>query len=382
MRRPRTHLAVAVGAVAVLTLSLLFATTTSAFARSDRDRHREGLVFVQSDNPSANQVAVYERAHDGMLTFKAWYATGGMGGVAAGSAVDPLASQGSLATADDGRLLLAVNAGSNTVSLFRVHGDRLILRQVIFSGGEFPVSIAVHERLVYVLNAGGAGSVRGFRIVGQHLRRIRESTRWLGLANTTPPNFLSSPGQVGFTPDGAQLIVTTKASGSYIDIFDVHASGRLSEHPLMNSSATPVPFAFTFDPAGLLVVAEAAGSEVSTYTINPDNTLTTLGSVPDGQAALCWISAARGFYYVSNAGSANLSAYTLTGAGLPSLVGVAATTEAGTIDSVATRDQRFLYVECGGAGTIDCFRVHHDGSLTRIQTVTGLPTPFEGIALN
>ncbi len=34
------------------------------------------------------------------------------------------------------------------------------------------------------------------------------------------------------------------------------------------------------------------------------------------------------------------------------------------------------------SGTLDAFRVHHDGTLTLIQTITGLPVPFEGIALN
>ena len=68
---------------------------------------------------------------------------------------------------------------------------------------------------------------------------------------------------------------------------------------------------------------------------------------------------------------------------MPSLVGGMPTTAAaGTTDSVTTPDQRFLYVECGGAGEVLAYRIHHDGSLTLIQTVTGLPIPFEGIALN
>ena len=40
---------------------------------------------------------------------------------------------------------------------------------------------------------------------------------------------------------------------------------------------------------------------------------------------------------------------------------------------MTTPDQRFLYVECGGAGEVLAFRIHNDGSLTLIQTVTGLP---------
>ena len=102
-----------------------------------------------------------------------------------------------------------------------------------------------------------------------------------------------------------------------IDVFDVGPGGMLSGAPVMNPSATPVPFAFAFGPMGELVVVEAGASTVSTYAINPDDSLTTIGSAPDGQAAACWISAARGFYFVSNAGSANVSTYALDAAGVP-----------------------------------------------------------------
>jgi 6-phosphogluconolactonase (cycloisomerase 2 family) len=339
----------------------------------------DGAIFVQTDSPAGNQILAYDRASDGALTLHGTSPTGGKGAVAVGAAVDPLASQDSLVTADNGRLLLAVNAGSDSVSVFDVHGDHLVLAQVVSSGGTFPVSIAVHGSLVYVLNGGGAGQVAGYFLFGDHLIPLPWATRSLGLANANPPFFLMSPAQVGFTPDGSKLIVTTKASGSSIDVFRVGFLGSLGA-PIVNASATPVPFAFTFDPQGRLVVAEAGQSEVSSYTVAPDGKLAVIGSVPDGQAALCWVSPARGHFYVSNAGSATLSSYTLDASGHPVLVGVAAATEAGTTDSVPTANGRFLYVENGGAGTVDGFRVHADGSLTRVASVTGLPTLFEGIA--
>ena len=100
-------------------------------------------------------------------------------------------------------------------------------------------------------------------------------------------------------------------------------------------------------------------------------------------AASCWISRAGHYYFVSNAGSANVSIYRLNAGGMASLIGAMPTTAAaGTTDSVTTRDGHFLYVECGGAGVVLAYRIHGDGSLSLIQTVTGLPIPFEGIALN
>ena len=117
--------------------------------------------------------------------------------------VDHLASQGSLAYDRAHGLLYAVNAGSNTITVFSVYGDRLVRRQVISSGGTFPVSVAFHGGLVYVLNARDGGSVQGFLRIGTTLVRIPSWNRPLGLDPTLTPEFTHTPGQVAFTPDGS-----------------------------------------------------------------------------------------------------------------------------------------------------------------------------------
>jgi Lactonase, 7-bladed beta-propeller len=342
-----------------------------------------GAVFVQTNQPSGNQIVVYDRGSDGRLTRSAAYVTGGNGGTALpGTESDHLASQGSLAYDGSRQVLIAVNAGSDTVSTFRVHGDRLELANVVGSGGQFPASVAVNGSLVYVLNSGGAGSVQGFRLGGGGLQPIPGSGRTLGLSNTSPPNFLSSPGQVGFSPDGGKLIVTTKASGSAIDVFGVGAGGLLTATPTVNASATPVPFAFTFKPTGELVAGEAGASSVTTYTLTSGGTLANPQSQTDGQTALCWIQRIGDFYYVSNTGSNTLSAFRIGADARPTLVsttGVVATTEPGPIDLTNPAGTGFLYGETGG-GTIDEYSANHDGSLTKLGVIGELPAGLEGIA--
>ena len=149
-----------------------------------------------------------------------------------------------------------MNAGSNSVSVFAVIHDRLYLRQILPSGGSFPVSVAVHNDLVYVLNARNGGSVQGYRVFFNVLIPIDRSNRPLGLDPTATPEFTNTPGQVAFSPNGAQLIVTTKANGNDIDVFAVRFDGRLSA-PVVNSEPGTVPFAISFDPAGHLAIAEA-----------------------------------------------------------------------------------------------------------------------------
>jgi len=325
-------------------------------------------VFVQTDNLAGNQVVAYQRANDGTLSLAGTYDTGGLGGQLAGSVVDHLASQGSLGYASESGLLLAVNAGSNTVSVFKVRGDGLALQEVLPSGGTFPVSVAVHGDLVYVLNAENGGSVQGYRIRFGYVIAMFGSNRALGLDPTATPQFTHTPGQVAFSPDGSQLIVTTKANGNDIDVFRVFGSGRLSPAPYVNSETGDIPFAVTFDAAGSPVVAETGIGSLVTFSLSPSGQLTELDAVSSAQAATCWVAAAAGSFYTSNAGSNSVSQYQDTSAGILTLDGQTST-DPGTVDAAGSANGEFLYVQTGGNGMVDEFRVAANGSLISVGSV-------------
>ena len=327
-------------------------------------------VFVQTDNSAGNQVVAYDRADNGALTLANTYNTGGLGGVLNGSAVDHLASQGSLTYDRANALLYAVNAGSNTVSVFSVRGDQLSLREVVNSGGVFPVSVAVHDDLVYVLNAENGGNVQGYFAFFGRLFPLPKSNRSLGLtipSDTT--QFTNTPGQVAFSPDGSRLIVTTKANGNDIDIFRVGFFGQLSTSPVVNTEPGTVPFAVTFDQAGHLVVANAGTNALATYTLNPNGTVALIDAVGTGQPATCWVAPAHGYFYASNAGGPSLSGYQSAANGQLTLIGQTST-DPGTVDASASVDGQFLYVQTGGSGIVDEFQVGVGGALTGVGSVT------------
>lgn len=328
---------------------------------------RSGVVFVQTDNPSGNAVVAYDRSSTGDLQPAGTFPTGGLGGVLDGSVVDHLASQGSLALDRDAGLLYAVNAGSNTLTVFAVHGDRLVRRQVIGTGGAFPVSVAVHGNLVYVLNARDGGSVQGYLRLAGTLIRIPAWHRSLGLDPTQAPEFTHTPGQVAFTPDGSNLVVTTKAGSNAIDVFAVGPAG-LSATPVVDPLPGAVPFAVAFDPRGHLVLAEAGPNAVATFTVGRDGRLTAIAQAPTGQAATCWIAGTDRRFYVSNAGSGSVSGFRVNGDGTPSALGDTAT-DPGTVDATVTPDGRFLYVQAGAQGVVDGYRIEADGSLTPVGSV-------------
>jgi hypothetical protein len=325
-------------------------------------------VFVQTDDPAGNSIAAFIRHDDGTLTYDATYQTGGKGGRAAGAVVDPLASQAGLAYDAGHGLLLAPNAGSETVSVFGVSGKSLRLNQVVASGGPFPASIGVNGDLAYVLDAGFAGYLQGYRIAGGTLHPITGSLRSLGLGNGNPPAFLQSPAQVGFSPDGSKLVITMKGNGGgSVYVYAVSPDGRLSNTPAITAVGGNA-FAFVFDPAGRLVIVNAAFGNLSTYTINPNGSLSLVSAgAADGQVAACWVTAANGNYFVANAGSGSLSQYAIASNGTVTLgQSPAASGIPGAVDMAASSDGHFLYAQSGGSGKVFAFAVNSNGSLSAV----------------
>jgi len=365
--RNTTRAAAIAGAVAAATASV--AAPASA--------HPSGAVFVQTNGLDGNAVVAY----DGGLHRTGTYPTGGRGGLEAGAAADPLASQGSLTLDRTDHLLYAVNAGSDTVTVFGVHGSRLARLQVVGSGGTFPTSVAVHGDLVYVLNARDGGSIQGFRRIGSRLVRVPSWHRALGLDPAATPEFTHSPGQVAFTPDGRHLLVTTKANTNEILTFGIDAAAGPSATPVHNAEPGAVPFALAFDRYGHPVVAEAGPNAAATFAVH-GGALAGLSSSATGGAATCWITGVDGVFYLSNAGSATVTAFRTRADGSLENLGTTSTAGAGTIDSAASADGSRLYVETGaGVDGVEAFRIGHDGGLTPSGSVA-IPdgSNAEGIA--
>src|SRR5258708_7647920 len=112
---------------ATLVASALIVSSALGASAHELDQSDGGsrAVFVQTNDPAGNQVLAYHRANNGTLTLTGTYDAGGKGGRVEGAAVDPLASQGSLAYAPDHQLLVGVNAGRNSVFAFQCYCDRL-----------------------------------------------------------------------------------------------------------------------------------------------------------------------------------------------------------------------------------------------------------------
>lgn len=339
-----------------------------------------GQLYTLSNSASGNAVLAFDRDEDGSLSPAGSYATGGKG---TGTG---LGNQGAVVLGQRGHILLAVNAGSNEISSFIVREDgRLKLASTVPSGGTRPVSVTIHGRLVYALNAGARGNISGFRLGEDgELKKIEGSTRSLS-------SDAAGPAQVEFDQHGHILIVTEKATNT-ISTYTV-SRGGLAEGPNVIASNGATPFGFALTSTNVLIVSEAFGgaadaSAASSYTIGADGSLSVVsGSVATTETAACWFVVTKNnrYAYTSNTGSGTISGYSVRHGALSLLDadGRTGVTGQGTapIDLALSRDGRFLYSLNSGDETISRFAVRADGSLSSLGTdVANLPDGANGLA--
>ncbi|UCF66920.1 MAG: 3-carboxymuconate cyclase [Acidobacteriota bacterium] len=342
-----------------------------------------GAVYTMTNAPAGNEVLVFDRLADGSVRFSGAYDTGGLG------SGDGLGNQGGVVLSRNKRWLLAVNAGSNELSVFEVRREGIVLTDVAGSGGVRPVSVAIQGDLVYVAHAGGSvgstDSVSGFR--------LDNKGRLLSLAGSSSPLSApaTGPAQVGFSPDGRFLLVTEKAT-SRIDVFPVDTSGYLGT-PVVNSSTGQTPFAFDFGPRDQLFVSEVFGGAndagaVSSYSLAGDGQLFVIdGSVANTETAPCWLVVTEGsrYAFTTNTPDDSLSAYAIDFDGKLELVDADGRTgEPGPgtrpLDMDLSDDGRFLYTLNIGEGSISTFRVLPDGALEHLFAEGGVPSGVNGLA--
>jgi hypothetical protein len=395
-----------------LAIMVIFGNLAISIAlAADSKEGTRGALFVMTnstDRARGNEIAMFNRAPNGDLSFVGYFPTGSLNVVApqfgSGPAptaqifklatkgvlplvvasADGLGSSNSLILSQDNRCLFAVNAGSDTVTSFRVLANSLSRISVTSSRGVFPVSLTEFENTLYVLNAGEEGSLAGFRVdINCALIPFDGEVSLADppISNPlsdpisspipAPGEVLTTPAQASFTPDGKRLVLSIKGlAGAAFDpttgallslpngrmvVFSVGANGQLSAPvvtPFSFANKTGGPFSFIFADAETVIVVHANSlpGTVASYTINPDNTLSLLsGPLATGEFAPCWLSSNGQFVYTASFGA-------------PSGV-----------------------LEIGGSpgqpdanGVLNGFRINADGTLARVGDVAGYPYPDPG----
>jgi 6-phosphogluconolactonase len=358
-----------------LLVTLATAASALAAAGAPAASNVVGQLYVNDNTTGVNTVAGFDRHADGTLTPIAGspFAVGGAG---TGHAT---ASQGSLQLSADGRYLLVVDAGSNQISVLRIKPDgTLQIADNVSSNGANPVSIAVHDELVYVANADPVNpNYTGFTLnSGGHLHAIAGSTV------TLPAG--SQPGDVLFNGDGSKL-VGARVNSSLIDSFTVGNDGLLSAAPGSPFAAQgPGPFGSEFSPtnASQLFVSNAHGGPgngtVSAFSDGADGTLTSIGASPfaDLQTAPCWVEISRDgkYLFAVNTAVSTISRYLIDSGGTLTLLGSTTLNNPagrGPEDARLSPDGSTLWVVDAGANAVSGLSVN-GGTLTELPSS---PTP-------
>jgi 6-phosphogluconolactonase len=389
--RPLGVLALAFGALALGPLAPGASAATSVYSISNAVPNNTLIKFTQRSNGTLRKVQTIR--------------TGGSGGLAPQPGCEPpggcpmLDTQGEVVTR--GRLVFAVNAGSDSITSFREgRNGRLRRADVIPSGGDFPNSIAIKRGVLYVLNS-HSDSIAGFRYDRDgDMRRIVNSVRDLA-ANQIAQGL--SPRQIGFDRTGDVVIVTRLSPlPGGIDTFLLNRRDRPGQ-AIANAPTTPLPFGFAVDRYNNLVMSQVSAppelampGNTATYDINTQTgQLTPIETVTADGVAPCWVVITRDgrYAFVVNTGGgappATVARYSLTPAGDLTLLGVTGENNANgdqfaRTDEVLSRNGRYLFVLnpgiMGNISQIDIYR-RSGGNLTLVgNTRPNGPAGMSGLA--
>jgi 6-phosphogluconolactonase len=365
-------------------LALAVTAIGAAAAQASPATDVVGQAYVNQNTTGANTIAAFDRHADGSLTALPGspFAIGGSG-LGAG-----IGSQGALESTRDGRFLLAVDPGSNQISVLRLNANGIPepVGRPVSSGGIEPVSIAIspNQHLVYVANIGHGRT--GSNYAGFRLSRSGQLTPRPGLTVPVPEN--SAVGDVLFNSTGDRL-VGTRDNTSLIDSFHVRRGGRLvaaTGSPFPAQSLGPIGSEFSpINPEQLFVSNAHAGAgngSVSAFDVSVGGVLSSIGSSPfaDFQTAACWVEISHDgrYLFTVNTGSGSVSSYRIDANGSLALLGsVTFKNGAGAVDARLSPDGRYLYVTGGSGHVLSGFSVN-GGTLTELASS---PTPLPATAL-
>jgi 6-phosphogluconolactonase len=336
-----------------------------------------GTVYTENNATPLNSVLQYQSGPNGVLSLAGTFSAQGAG---TGSA---LASQSAVVLTQDGHWLLAVDAGSNQISAFQVNGGgSLTFASAVSSQGATPISLAVSNNIVYVLNS-ATPNIAGFTLgANGQLTFIPGSVQPLSGAPSSSPEEIgfvnSNPGGPGGQggPAGSVLVVSEKAAG-VIDTYTVSRSG-VASGPTVTPSNGGGPYGFASTKQGYLILTEAGTGTLSSYDASSTGGLRTIsGAIPDfgnaGSAtapAPCWVAVSNDgqFAYVSNAHVGTISVYAISGMGTLLLESsIAVHTLIPTLDLAIGGNNQYLYALNGGQ--ITSFQLYPDGGISQVSSI-------------
>jgi 6-phosphogluconolactonase (cycloisomerase 2 family) len=326
-RHPRKRAAVCCGLETLESRRLMSASPPSRIT---------SFIYTETENsnPGQNAVVAFRRNADGQVTEIGSFKTGGTGlgnlQGALGPLLGPDGSDREVIASPDGRLLFAVNQGSNSVAVFRVRGNGsldLVRDRAVGSGGTEPVSLSIARGRLYVLNRGdevqGQTGTIAPTITTFNIRRDGVLTRDVAATTTLPLGL--SPSQVLSSPSGNLAFVDTFTPPPLLNVpeanevvpFRIAADGKLVPVPSGGVGAPVTPpllLGLAEHPTQNIIYAGLPGAnQVGVFTFDGAGNLKLADSVPNAGQAACWalVSPDGNYLYTVETGSNSIGVYSL-----------------------------------------------------------------------
>jgi hypothetical protein len=296
------------------------------------------FVYVETNLKPANSIRAFERAANGELHEIAGspFATGGSGSGYNGVGLGPEDSDQEIVTNADQSMLFAINAGSDSIAVFRTGRDGSlapVAGSPFPSGGNDPVSLDVAGNLLFVANKSGDPS-RPTTILPNYTTLVIGENGSLKIendkTNDTSRRFDStisvatggSPEQV-HAIQGTDLVFGNDFLANLLEHFQSDWIGGIHQlaplalpASLFSDTVTPrIPQGMWNHPVlPYLYVGVPLVNKLAVYSFDGFGNLTFIHAVPNQGSTICWLRTNRwgSRLYSTETGSNSVGVYDLS----------------------------------------------------------------------
>lgn len=383
---------IAGAAVCLLTTGALFAE-----AHDDSDEQPSAVVYVESNigTPGGNSILAFRRDGQGNLTPLPGspFLTGGTGVFDTSLQLGPFDSDQNVIANPEHTLLFAVNSGSNTIAVFRIHenGSLSPIEGSPFpSGGINPVSVGIRNNILTVVNKdqdprqNSSASLPNYTTL-----RVTPEGSLIPIPHAEVPVQLGSSPSQALTVPSAPVVFSTDFLGGLLESFLIEPNGRLLRNPpqklpdsaFVGTNAPHLPLGLAVHPLfPILYVGFTPISQIGIYQYDGGGRLNFLRTIADSGAAVCWLKVNRAGtrLYASNTGDNSISVFDLSNPADPVEIQHLVLNGVGSSFQIALDDQEHFFhvvdqrsstsTPVGQGNSLHVLRVNLDGTLVEVAS--------------
>ncbi len=290
--------------------AVCLAGSCSVLHASDRGDY----VYVESNisAPNGNSIYAFQRGNGGNLAPipGSPFLTGGAGVQYAGSNLGPFDSDQEVITNPEHTLLFAVNAGSDSIAVFRINDDgslNPVDGSPFPSGGSDPDSLALNGNILFVTNQSSDFARPSTSLPNYTTMRVERNGYLVPTDDDTNDTSRpyqtkvsvaagSAPSQAYFAQDSG-ILFGADFLGGLIEHFRVDGQGKLHTLPPLALPASEFGASVPRLPLGLwsnprqpvLYVGYVTANKIGVYRYNENGALKFLRTVPNAGQGICWI---------------------------------------------------------------------------------------------